>query len=113
MLEESSLSAIEQALGEAVTSFVGVRPAFSSAQRSQPETGSLLWQWGQPGPGARLWKKFAYRDTDGAIVIALILRRNGQLSEIELLRGDNRPVASVAPIAQIKEITAPGIIELD
>lgn len=107
-------SEIEERLREIVKRAGGRAPSFDRAEYLCPTDGTLLWRWAPVDTHARLWKSFVFNDIDGPIVfISIVCSSDGQVKEVEVWRGDSKSIASVPSIRDIKEITRPGVIDLD
>jgi hypothetical protein len=107
-----SFAAAEETLANIVKAVLGHAPDFAAARKEQPDPGTFLWSWGE-GPGLRTFKNFAFRDADHATVLLAIMRRDDALGEIEMLRGDGKPITLLPPLSELKEITSPGLVTFD
>ena len=104
--------AAEETLANIVKALLGHAPDFAVARKEQPDPGTFLWSWGE-GPGLRTFKNFAFRDADHATVLLALMRRGDALGEIEMWRGDGKPITLLPSLSELKEITKPGLVTFD
>lgn len=91
---------------EAVVAVVASHPSVTSsgvhfaqvseAQFHEISPGVVAWQWGDRTPKERgLRAALAYFDLDGSIVGVVVITVENQVTQIELMRGDAKPILSV------------------
>ena len=72
------------------------------ARLEEPVPGIYLLTWSQPQQGDRLKLTYAYRDLDEvAVVISLVFSLKGEITEMELSRGDGKPIRRVPAMTEL------------
>lgn len=85
---------------EATAKHLSFLPA-EDANLDEPVPGIYLITWSQPQEGDRLKLTYAYRDIDEvAVVISLVFSLKGNITEMELSRGDGKAVKRIPTKAE-------------